>query len=87
MRAQKYRALADEHAAGFADLEAALTEELARAAPHRPRRSVLRARPVGALQCVLARRVAVPSRLARVDPIETSCSRSAGAPTAGSGSR
>ena len=44
---------------GAADLEAALTEELARAAPHRPRWSVLGARPVGALQCVLARRVAV----------------------------
>ena len=56
MRAQKYVVLPDEDAAEFAGLEAALVEELA---------------PVGALQTVLARRVAVAAwRLARADRIE-----------------
>ncbi len=56
MRAQKYLVLPDEDAAEFAGLEAALVEELA---------------PVGALQTVLARRVAVAAwRLARADRIE-----------------
>jgi hypothetical protein len=53
MRAQKYLVLPDEDAAEFEALEAALVEELA---------------PVGALQTVLARRVAVAAwRLARAD--------------------
>ena len=57
MRAQKYLVLADEDAAEFAGLEAALVEELA---------------PVGALQTLLARRVAVAAwRLARADRIES----------------
>jgi hypothetical protein len=57
MRAQKYLVLPDEDAAEFGGLEAALVEELA---------------PVGALQAVLARRVAVAAwRLARADRIET----------------
>jgi hypothetical protein len=57
MRAQKYLVLPDEDAAEFEALEAALVEELA---------------PVGALQTVLARRVAVAAwRLARADRIET----------------
>ncbi len=56
MRAQKHLVLPDEDAAEFADLEAALIAELA---------------PVGALQAVLARRVAVAAwRLARADRIE-----------------
>jgi hypothetical protein len=56
MRAQKYVVLPDEDGAEFAALEAALVEELA---------------PVGALQAVLARRVAVAAwRLARADHIE-----------------
>jgi hypothetical protein len=56
MRAQKYVLLPDEDAGEFADLEAALIEELA---------------PVGALQTVLARRVAVAAwRLARADRME-----------------
>ena len=56
MRAEKHVVLHDEDAAEFAGLEAALTEELA---------------PVGALQIVLARRVAVAAwRLARADRIE-----------------
>jgi hypothetical protein len=56
LRAQKYLVLPEEDAAEFADLEAALLEELA---------------PVGALQTVLARRVAVAAwRLARADRIE-----------------
>ena len=56
MRAQKYLVLPDEDAAEFAGLEAALIAELA---------------PVGALQTVLARRVAVAAwRLARADRIE-----------------
>jgi len=57
MRAEKYVVLPEEDAAEFAGLEAALIEELA---------------PVGALQTVLARRVAVAAwRLARADRIET----------------
>ena len=56
MRAEKYVVLPDEDAAEFAGLEAALVEELA---------------PVGALQTVLARRVAVAAwRLARADRME-----------------
>ena len=56
MRAQQHLVLPDEDAAEFADLEAALVAELA---------------PVGALQPVLARRVAVAAwRLARADRIE-----------------
>ena len=56
MRAQKHLVLPDEDGAEFAALEAALVEELA---------------PVGALQRVLARRVAVAAwRLARADRIE-----------------
>jgi hypothetical protein len=56
MRAQKYLVLPDEDGAEFAALEAALVAELA---------------PVGALQAVLARRVAVAAwRLARADRIE-----------------
>jgi hypothetical protein len=56
LRAQKYLVLPDEDAAEFAQLEAAMIEELT---------------PVGALQTVLARRVAVAAwRLARADRIE-----------------
>jgi hypothetical protein len=56
MRAQNYVVLPEEDGAEFAELEAALTLELA---------------PVGALQAVLARRVAVAAwRLARADRIE-----------------
>jgi hypothetical protein len=56
MRAQMYVLLPDEDPTEFADLEAALVEELA---------------PVGALQTVLAGRVAVAAwRLARADRIE-----------------
>jgi hypothetical protein len=56
MRAEKHIVLPDEEAAEFAGLEAAMVEELA---------------PVGALQTVLARRVAVAAwRLARADRIE-----------------
>jgi hypothetical protein len=56
LRAQKYVVLPEEDANEFAGLEAALIEELA---------------PVGALQTVLARRVAVAAwRLARADRIE-----------------
>jgi hypothetical protein len=56
MRAQQHLVLPDEDGAEFADLEAALVEELA---------------PVGALQAVLARRVAAAAwRLARADRIE-----------------
>src|SRR5262245_40684197 len=56
MRAAKHLVLPDEDAAEFEVLEAALVEELA---------------PVGALQTVLARRVAVAAwRLARADRIE-----------------
>ena len=57
MRAQKYVVLPDEDAAEFHGLEAAMMEELA---------------PIGALQAVLARRVAVAAwRLARADRLET----------------
>ena len=53
MRAEKHVVLPDEDAAEFADLEATLVAELA---------------PVGMLQTVLARRVAVAAcRLARAD--------------------
>jgi hypothetical protein len=56
LRAQKYVVLPEEDAAEFAELEAAMIEELA---------------PVGALQTVLARRVAVAAwRLARADRLE-----------------
>jgi hypothetical protein len=56
MRAEKYVLLPDEDAVEFAALEAALLDELA---------------PVGALQTVLARQVAVAAwRLARADRIE-----------------
>jgi hypothetical protein len=56
LRAQKYLVLPEEDGAEFAALEAALLEELA---------------PVGALQTVLARRVAVAAwRLARADRLE-----------------
>jgi hypothetical protein len=56
LRAQKYVVLPEEDAVEFADLEAAMIEELA---------------PVGTLQTVLARRVAVAAwRLARADRIE-----------------
>ena len=56
MRAEKHVVLPDEDAAEFAALEAALVAELA---------------PVGALQTVLARRVAAAAwRLARADRIE-----------------
>jgi hypothetical protein len=56
LRAAKYLVLPDEDAAEFAGLEAALIEELA---------------PVGALQAMLARRVASAAwRLARADRIE-----------------
>jgi hypothetical protein len=56
LRAQKYVVLPEEDADEFAELEAAMMEELA---------------PVGALQTVLARRIAVAAwRLARADRIE-----------------
>jgi hypothetical protein len=56
LRAQKYLVLPEEDGAAFAALEAALVAELA---------------PVGALQTVLARRVAVAAwRLARADRLE-----------------
>jgi hypothetical protein len=56
LRAAKYVVLPEEDAAEFAALEAALVEELA---------------PVGTLQTVLARRVAVAAwRLARADRLE-----------------
>jgi hypothetical protein len=56
LRAQKYVVLPEEDAAEFAELEGAMIEELA---------------PVGALQTVLARRVAVAAwRLVRADRIE-----------------
>ena len=57
LRAEKHVVLAHEDAAEFAALEAAMIDELA---------------PVGALQAVLARRVAVAAwRLARADRLET----------------
>jgi hypothetical protein len=69
LRAQKYVVLPEENAGEFAGLEAALVEELA---------------PVGTLQLMLARRVAVAAwRLARADRIEADlfAERSWGAPT------
>jgi hypothetical protein len=71
LRAQKYVVLPDEDAAEFAELEAALVAELA---------------PVGALQTVLAQRVAVAAwRLARADRIETEVFAERGYGTAGAG--
>jgi hypothetical protein len=65
LRAQKYVVLPEEDAAEFAGLEAALIEELA---------------PVGALQAVLARRIAVAAwRLARADRLAAGVGN--GAPT------
>jgi hypothetical protein len=65
MRAAKYLVLPDEDAAEFAALETALIEELA---------------PVGALQTLLARRVAIAAwRLARADRIEADLYRESGA--------
>jgi hypothetical protein len=62
MRAEKHVLLPDEDGAEFAALEAALVAELA---------------PVGALQAVLARRIAVAVwRLARPIASRPSCSRS-----------
>jgi hypothetical protein len=56
LRTQKYLVLPEEDAAEFEALEAALVEELA---------------PVGAMQTVLARRVAIATwRLARADRLE-----------------
>jgi hypothetical protein len=86
LRAQKYVVLPEEDAGEFAELEAAMIEELA---------------PVGALQTVLARRAAVAAwRLARADRLaagtgvgapfpntaanRSSCSRSGGLRTAAS---
>ena len=85
MRAAKHIVLPDEDAAEFAGFEAALIAELA---------------PVGALQAVLARRVAVAAwRLARADRLAAgtglgpnpaanrpTCSRSVTSRTAGPGS-
>jgi hypothetical protein len=69
LRAQKYVVLPEEDAAEFAELEAALTLELA---------------PVGALQAVLARRVAVAAwRLARADRIEAELFKERGYGAAG----
>ena len=60
LRALNYVVLPDESAAEFQPLEAALVDELA---------------PVGALQVVLARRVAVAAwRLARADRMEVELS-------------
>jgi hypothetical protein len=71
MRAQKHLVLPEEDAAEFAALEATLVEELA---------------PVGALQTVLARRVAVAAwRLARADRIETELFQERRGPTGGLG--
>ena len=71
LRAQKYLVLPDEDAAEFAALEAALVEELA---------------PVGALQLVLARRVAVAAwRLARADRMEAEVLAVRGYDDAGAG--
>jgi hypothetical protein len=69
LRAQKYVVLPEEDADEFADLEAAMIEELA---------------PVGALQTVLARRVAVAAwRLARADRIEAELFKERGYGAAG----
>ena len=71
MRAQKCTLLPDEDAAEFAQLEAAMLEELA---------------PVGALQTVLARRIAVAAwRLARADCIEADLFQERSYGDAGSG--
>jgi hypothetical protein len=71
MRAQKHLVLPEEDSAEFADLEAAMVEELA---------------PVGSLQAVLARRVAVAAwRLARADRIEVELFEERRAPTGGLG--
>jgi hypothetical protein len=58
MRAQKYLVLPDEDAAEFAGLEAALIEELARAAPASTSVVGAGGQARGALQTVLARHVA-----------------------------
>jgi hypothetical protein len=71
MRAEKHVVLPDEEGAEFAALEAALVEELA---------------PVGALQTVLARRVAVAAwRLARADRIEVELFEERKGPSGGIG--
>jgi hypothetical protein len=71
LRAQKYIVLPEEDAAEFAGLEAAMIEELA---------------PVGALQTVLARRVAIAAwRLARADRIEVELFEERGYGDAGPG--
>ena len=71
MRAQQHLVLPDEDAAEFAGLEAAIIEELA---------------PVGALQTVLARRVAVAAwRLARADRLETELFEERRTPSGGLG--
>ena len=71
MRAQKHLVLPEEDGAEFVALEAALIEELA---------------PVGALQTVLARRVAVAAwRLARADRIEVELFEERRGPTGGLG--
>jgi hypothetical protein len=71
MRAQKYVVLPEEDAEEFAGLEAALIEELAL---------------VGALQAMLARRVAVAAwRLARADRIEAELFEERGYGAAGPG--
>ena len=71
MRAAKYLVLPDEDAAEFAGLEATLVAELA---------------PVGALQAVLARRIAVAAwRLARADRIEADLFAERHAPDGGPG--
>ena len=71
MRAQNYVVLPDEDAAEFAALQAALFEELA---------------PVGALQVVLARRVAIAAwRLARADRMEAEVLEVRGYDNAGPG--
>jgi hypothetical protein len=71
MRAQKYMVLPEEDADEFAGLEAAMIEELA---------------PVGALQTVLARRVAVAAwRLARADRLEAEVFAERGYGAAGPG--
>jgi hypothetical protein len=71
LRAQKHLVLPDEDAAEFAHLEAAMIAELA---------------PIGALQTVLARRVAVAAwRLARADRIETQLFEERRAPHGGLG--
>jgi hypothetical protein len=71
LRAEKYLVLPEEDGAEFADLEAALIEELA---------------PVGALQTVLAGRVAVAAwRVARADRIEAELFEERRGPTGGLG--